>query len=73
MSNAQRTKDIRDNRALEKENRRDEEAFNLIVVEPFAEKPTPNNDDETKSPKEISRIERLRKKQKENIGYAKGG
>jgi hypothetical protein len=72
MSNAQKVKGIRDNRSMEKEARRKEEAFLLADSHQLIQRTaSEENVEDTQPKKSVSRIELLRKKQKEKLMNAK--
>lgn len=73
MSNNQRTKGIRDNRASEKEERRKEEAFVLVENEKTPmQRYNLEGQQKEESENNISRIEALRRSQREKMKRARG-
>ncbi|WP_066070805.1 Mu transposase C-terminal domain-containing protein [Neobacillus soli] len=71
ISNNQKVKGIRDNRSMEKEARRKEEAFLLADSEQFTEPIEEKTVEETAPKRGLSKIELLRQKQKEKLNRAR--
>ena len=71
MSNNQKVKGIRDNRTIEKEAKRKEEAFLLADAQPFTQPIEEKNVEQTTPKQGLSKIELLRQKQKEKLNRAR--